>query len=72
MPKPMHKLRARMMETDVEREDCVKAIGCSTGYWSARMMERRYFDLGEVYTLCDLLKIPYEQIPEYFPRLKSA
>ncbi len=58
MPKPMHKLRARMMETDVEREDCVKAIGCSTGYWSERMMERRYFDLGEVYRYLFLTKNP--------------
>lgn len=72
MAKPMCKLRSRMMEMDVELSDCVKAIGRSAGYWTPRIMGREYFDLGEIYALCDLLKIPYEQIPEYFPRLEAA
>lgn len=72
MAKPMCKLRARMMEMDVEREECVKAIRRKDTYWSDRIMERKYFDLGDIYILCDLLKIPYEQIPEYFPRINAV
>jgi hypothetical protein len=71
MSKPMLKLRCRMLEKSVERSDCVKYLNCSEGYWTARIMGRSYFDMGDVYKLCKLLDIPYESISEYFPPMRA-
>ena len=69
--KPMKKLRSRMIECDLEGRDCAEAIGRSEGYWSARIMEREYFSLRDIYILCDLMEIPYEEIPIYFPPISA-
>lgn len=67
MPKPMYKLRAKMLEKGVEHTDCIKALNRSTGYWTDRIMQRKSFTMDEVYTLCELLNIPTSEIANYFP-----
>jgi hypothetical protein len=32
------------------------------------MRGRKPWNIEEIYTLCDMLDIPYVEIPDYFPR----
>lgn len=62
------KLKTELFANDIDQKYLCKKLGKSQTYISDRMMGRRPWSMDDVYTLCDLLQIPCEQIPEYFPR----
>jgi transcriptional regulator with XRE-family HTH domain len=62
------KLKALMFESDIDQKYLCKKLGKSQNYVTPRMMGRQPWSMEDVYIICDLLKIPYEQIPVYFPR----
>ena len=68
MARPFKKLRMLLCGEDVTQEEIAKALGRSKGYVSLRMSGAEVWSLGDVYTLCDMLEIAYEEIPSYFPK----
>ena len=72
MARPMKKLRVKMIEEDVTKEECIKAIKRSSTYWTERIMGRKYFELSDIYILCEILHIPLTDIAVYFPPLKAV
>ena len=67
----MEKLRAEMWATEFSHRDLAAAIERSDGYVSARMTGKLPWDLDDVYRICSLLDIPYDEIPTYFPPRKA-
>jgi hypothetical protein len=62
------KLKGLMFENDIDQAYLCKHLGRSHAYVTPRMMGRMPWSMDDAYTICDLLSIPYEQIPIYFPR----
>lgn len=61
------KLRAAMVEADVDGRYLARKLGRGTAYVSIRMMGHESWELDECYTILDLLRIPYDKLAEYFP-----
>lgn len=61
------KLRARMFEFDITQEDLRKLFKKSYSYITPRMTGKTPWSMDDVYKLCGLLKIPYDEITLYFP-----
>lgn len=62
------KLKTVMYANDIDQKMLSGVIGKSQTYVTRRITGRAPFDMDEVYTICDYLQIPYEKIPEYFPK----
>ena len=65
--RPFHKLTVKMLDEGVTQADLAKAFGTSTASVSRRFSGSLPWDLDWVYTTCDLLGVPYIDIPFYFP-----
>lgn len=65
---PFRKLRSRMFECDYKCTDISRKIARSSTYVSKRMSAHIPFTIDEIYDICDDLEVPYNEIPEYFPR----
>lgn len=61
------KLRALMVEKEVDQKYLCEQLGKSQGYISARMTYKKSWSMDEVYKICSLLGIQAEDIPVYFP-----
>ncbi|MFT9076530.1 helix-turn-helix domain-containing protein [Ethanoligenens sp.] len=61
------KLRALMIEKDIDQKYLCERLGKSQGYISARITCKKPWSMNEVYKICNLLGIQYEDIPVYFP-----
>lgn len=62
------KLRALLFEKELTQQHLAKKLGRSKAYMSDRFSGKMPFDLDEAYSICDLLGLEYNQIPEYFPK----
>jgi hypothetical protein len=62
------KLKGLMFEMDIDQAYLCKHLGKSHTYVTPRMMGRMPWSMDDAYTICDLLEIPYDQMPIYFPR----
>ncbi len=62
------KLKTIMFANDVDQKRLQKELDRSQTYITARMMGRKPWSIEEIYKLCDLLEISYEQISVFFPR----
>lgn len=67
MAKQYKKLRSKLMENDIDMGYVSEALNCSRSCISQRFNVKQPWNMQEVYKLCDLLKIPYEEIHIYFP-----
>ena len=61
------KLKTELFANDIDQKTLCKHLSKSQTYITQRMMGRKPFTLDDVYGMCNLLKIPYEQISLYFP-----
>ncbi|MFT9057087.1 MAG: helix-turn-helix transcriptional regulator [Ethanoligenens sp.] len=61
------KLRALMVEKDIDQKYLCKQLGKSQGYISARITCKKPWSMDEVYAICNLIGIRHEEIPTYFP-----
>lgn len=68
MTPTLKKLKAAFMFADVDYDYLVTKLGRSKSYICDRVTGRVPWTIWEVYFLCDLLGIPYSDIPEYFPK----
>lgn len=68
------KLKGKMFENDIDQVYLAKQFKAPNGkprshfYVTERMTGKRMWDTEEIYTMCDLMEIPYEEIHIYFPR----
>lgn len=62
------KLRGRIEEMGVDRKWLASQLGVCPTYVSQRMTGNLPWSMKDVYRLCDVLRIPTEEIPTYFPR----
>ena len=68
MAKKYLKLRGRMAEQDVDQQELSRALKLSNSAVSTRLAAKYPWTVEQVYTICDLLEIDYDEIPTYFPR----
>lgn len=62
------KLRIKMAEWEKSQDDVGAAMGVPHSSVSLRLNGFIQWKLDEVYTVCDLLEIPYNEISMYFPK----
>ena len=60
-------LRCRMMRRHVDQIMLATAIGKSPTYVCSRINGRQPWTMTDVYKICDILHIPYSDIPFVFP-----
>ena len=65
MPKQL--LYGALKASGIRIQDLCRMLGRSTVYVADRMKVRRPWELDEVYAMCELLEIPLDKIPEFFP-----
>lgn len=68
MKKLFIRVQALMMETGYTQDMLARYLRKSKTYVSNRMTGRYSWDIDDIYALCDLFKLDYHTIPEYFPR----
>lgn len=61
-------LRCEILRQGYYAQDVADAIGISKAAMSARLNGKTAWTMQDVYEICDLLRIPYEKIPFYFPK----
>lgn len=64
--KPFAKLRGRIEESGYSRPELSKEVWPGSNSLTDRLTCRVGFQMIEVYRLCGILGIPFDQIPEYF------
>lgn len=62
------KLKVAMYHKGVTYDTLRQLFGCGGNYLSSRMQGRLPWNMEEVYQLCDLLSIPWQEAKDYFPR----
>lgn len=60
-------LRAKLKEYDIDEEYIGRKIMRSPSYISQRMTGKKPWQIDEAYAILDLIHIPHEQLPIYFP-----
>jgi DNA-binding Xre family transcriptional regulator len=67
-----HKLKVKMFADGITQADLAAEMGVSKTFISHRFTKVVKWDLDTVYAVCDVLNIPYEEIPTYFPKGATA
>ena len=67
MARPHAKLRGALAAADVDQQYLARKLLLSTKCVSQRMTGKHPWTVDEVYTIMDLLRIPYDQMAVYFP-----
>ena len=62
------KLRVRMHECEKSQADIADKLELTPPTVSMHFNGRLQWKLWQVYAVCELLDIPYNEIPEYFPK----
>lgn len=70
--KPYLKLRTAIMAADKKQDELAAAIAVSPSTFSKKMNAQTAWTVWEAYTMCALLHIPDNELPEYFPRELSV
>ena len=66
--KKYKKLRTKIFDLDYSQAELCRRIGKSQTYLSMRFQGKKPFELDVMYEICDILKIPYEELHIYFPK----
>lgn len=67
MAKAHAKLRGAMVAADIDSRYLARKLCRWTAYISQRMTGKAPWPLNECYAILDLLRIPHDQLAEYFP-----
>ena len=62
------KLRGAIAIAGITQEEVGEALKLNRSAISYRLSGKYKWNIDEVYTVCDLLKIPYAEISTYFPK----
>lgn len=66
--KRFSKLRGALVAKSIEQDYLAEKLGRSISYVTARMCGHADWTQRDMYMLMDLLKIPYNEMHEYFPK----
>ena len=66
------KLKVAMYHKGVTYDTLRQLFGCGGNYLSNRLQGRLPWNMEEVYQLCDLLSIPWQEAKDYFPRPENG
>lgn len=72
MPRPHAMLRGAMVAADIDEQYLARKLLRGKTYVSERMMGRKPWQMDEVYTIMDLLRLPHDKLAVYFPPQKGA
>jgi len=61
-------LRGHLAELGMDHKYFAEKLGMCPASFSGRMTGRLQWQMNEMYAVMDTLKIPYEQLSEYFPK----
>ncbi len=64
----LDRVGGRMKERGIYIKDIAQKIGRERNYVSVHLKNPLTFSLGEIYTICEMLDIEDERIPEFFPK----
>lgn len=67
MARPHAKLRGAMMARDIDQKDLARKLLRGTDYVSRCMQGKHPWTLDEAYAIMALLRLPYDQLADYFP-----
>ena len=65
----LDRVGGRMKERGIYIKDIAQKIGRERNYVSVHLKNPLTFSLGEIYTICEMLDIEDERIPEFFPKV---
>lgn len=68
MAKPFQKLRARLLEYDIEQADYARRIGKSPRWVSDRLNGHMPWDTDTIYQTMEMLDIAPDEMHIFFPR----
>ena len=66
----LSKLAGKMKEEGYTQRDVSNSLKRSGEYVGKRLRGQGYFNMREIYSICDLLHIPYSEILDYFPKFQ--
>lgn len=64
----LDRVGGRMKERGIYIKDIAQKIGRERNYVSVHLKNPLTFNLGEIYTICEMLDIEDGRISEFFPR----
>lgn len=67
MARPHAKLRGALVAAGIDERHLARKLLRGTAYISQRMMGKKPWPIDEAYTILDLIRIPHDQLPVYFP-----
>lgn len=62
------KLKTALFANDIDQKMLCKKLGKSQTYITQRMMGRKPWTMDDVYVICELVNLPLNEVPIYFPR----
>lgn len=68
MNKKYIRLKAAMIEHDVDERYLNRKLNRGPSYISAKLNDKTSWKLDDIYQICDILHIPYDEIHLYFPK----
>ena len=68
MARPHAKLRGALIAADIDERYLARKLLRGTSYISQRMMGKKPWPMDEAYAIMDMLRIPHDQLPIYFPK----
>lgn len=61
-------LKTKLFDLEIDQKELARKLQRSATYVSERMAAKRDWGLEDVYVICDLIGVPYQEIPVYFPK----
>ena len=68
MLKKYTRLKVAMIEHDIDENHLNRMLNRGHAYVSNKLNDRASWRLDDVYKICDILHIPYDEIHLYFPK----
>jgi len=62
------KIRVRLLELGMEHRYLAKKLGMCPASLSGRMTGRFAWTIDDMYKVMDIMRVPYEELHEYFPK----
>ncbi len=65
---PFRELRVLILKRGYYAKDIARMLNMSEANFSAKLNGKSPWRLEEAYRICEVLDIPYSDIPQYFPK----
>lgn len=62
------RLKRELFERDITQQVLAAHLRKSQAYISSRITGKKPWDMNDMYDICDLLSVPYNELHELFPK----